>query len=396
MKCLITVFIILFNTMAIAASPCEVTIKWQSSLWPDWPILSKNQIVYAIDMSNISSLSYYLKSFDDKGQLIWQRKLTDGKNFNGLSFSPDKEFLYFHSTHTIYKYNLEGQEIWSSDYYSNLSNYPVSVANNGMLIVIDGYNEIFALDEKGKIKWTANIDKSDIDNLFISPIDDSIYAFTSSDKIYAYNKEGEPKWIYHIKTDLKVTPLGIGEDGTIYFKTNDYPTKVLYALNPDKSIKWSLPLVAHKSKPHQLANAIDSDGHHAQQDMAIRHKSQVALINHETNLRSMQKNTIYIQVAEGEQNFAYAINVNGTVRWYSEITSGGDRVSEGAKIGHNGWLYFLVNHKINVLDQFGDKIMPAFNITDPVKFTIGDNDMIYTLGSDYTTISALKIANCIK
>ena len=108
-------------------------------------------------------------------------------------------------------------------------------------------------------------------------------------KLYAINPNGTKKWDFETEGPIFSSPA-IGDDGTIYFGSND---KKLYALDTSGNKIWELLSEGIIS----FSPAVSSDG---------------------TIFFSSHKSTpTYLH------NYLYAINPNGTKKWKRFMSSGG-------------------------------------------------------------------------
>jgi outer membrane protein assembly factor BamB len=191
---------------------------------------------------------------------------------------------------------------------------------------------LYALNPDGTKKWNYTTGSL----IFSAPAignDGTLYFGSNDGNLYALNSNGILKWAYTTAGSIYSYPA-IGSDGTIYFGSID---NKLYALNPNGTKKWSYTTGNNiYSSP-----AIGSDG------------------------------TIYIGSVD---NKLYAINPDGTLEW--SYTTGNNIYSSPA-IGSDGTIYIgSYDHKLYALNPDG---------TLKWSYTTGNN--IYSspaIGSDGT------------
>jgi outer membrane protein assembly factor BamB len=165
--------------------------------------------------------------------------------------------------------------------------------------------------QTGAIKWSFTTHYEVRSSAAIGE-DGTIYFESEDDKLYALYPDGSLKWEFDTRAGGYSSPA-IGPDGTIYVGSRDYK---LYAVNPDGTEKWSYQdpgLNYFESSP-----AIADDG------------------------------TIYAGTTGGD---FYAFNPNGTVQW----TYGtGLSVTSSPAIANDGTIYVGgIDHKLYALNPDG-------------------------------------------
>jgi hypothetical protein len=118
--------------------------------------------------------------------------------------------------------------------------------------------------------------------------------------VYAVYPNGSVKWTFNADYESNsISSPAIGNDGAIYFGSDGYPNRYVYALNPSGTLRWRY-LTGDLTNS---APAIGLDG------------------------------TIYVGSCD---NYLYALYPNGTLRWRFDA---GSDIKGAATIGSNGIIY---------------------------------------------------------
>jgi outer membrane protein assembly factor BamB len=144
-----------------------------------------------------------------------------------------------------------------------------ALAPDGTIYIGSGNNTLFAMNPDGTLKWQYETGAS----LGASPAvgsDGTIYEGSVDRQFYAINPDGTLKWIVPTKS-VFTSSAAIGADGTIYAAGTNLDQTILcinttspvivqlgelYAINPDGTIKWMVPL----SGPVHSSPAVSTDG----------------------------------------------------------------------------------------------------------------------------------------
>jgi outer membrane protein assembly factor BamB len=144
-----------------------------------------------------------------------------------------------------------------------------ALASDGTIYIGSGNDTLFAVNPDGTLKWQYATGAS----LAASPAigsDGTIYEGSVDRQFYAINPDGTLKWIVPTKT-VFTSSAAIGADGTIYVAGTNLDQTILcintaspvtvqlgelYAINPDGTIKWMVPL----SGPVHSSPAVSTDG----------------------------------------------------------------------------------------------------------------------------------------
>ncbi|MEZ5339270.1 MAG: PQQ-binding-like beta-propeller repeat protein [bacterium] len=166
--------------------------------------------------------------------------------------------------------------------------------------------------------------------------DGTIYFGSNDAVLYALNPDGSLKWNYPTSVQINSTPA-IGPDGTIYFGSHD---DFLYALNPDGSLKWSYQAQDSVSScPLVCGNGIVYVGTNDDELIALDSSGNL-LWSFPTGHRVVsspaggEDGTIYFGCND---NWLYAVWPNGTLRWKFET---GDLITTSPTVAKDGTIYF--------------------------------------------------------
>jgi outer membrane protein assembly factor BamB len=213
--------------------------------------------------------------------------------------------IYTGSDETVFALRPDGSLRWTAAAGRSITG-PVAVRPNGVVYVPASY--LIALRPNGKLLWRT----TDLLRLGGAPAvgaDGTIYLNSFDPILYAFNPDGTMKWSYEAGVgggpDVPSSPA-IGRDGTIYVgETLDLGGEadgVMLALNPDGTLNWE----AHHGR-WPTAPAVGGDG------------------------------TIYY--GSGSAGFGtssiYAINPDGTLKWqYDDMEGGYVRTPPAIGKGH--------------------------------------------------------------
>lgn len=226
------------------------------------------------------------------------------------------------------------------------------------------------------IKWTFDTGNPDVPvNGWVgSPVigtDGTIYAtsaFQGGGVLFAINPDGSLKCSFSgpaITNSIHVTPA-IAQDGTIYVVGEASPHDLLYALDPNcpMTMKWSVELPSPTSQ-QPMSPTIGSDG------------------------------TVYVAlgaVTQGPSKF-YAVNQNGTIKWSFDapvglmegpaaLLSTGDLVLAGGTLTTGGISLYIVD------DTDGTLICSVPLPSSPRPASIAPDDTIY-IGTHHPSLRAI-------
>lgn len=159
-------------------------------------------------------------------------------------------------TGRLYAINPDGTVKWQKiinlnpSYYTNIRVSPV-VSKDGSIIIIPQYynyleytSVVCAFNSDGSEKWNTTLSHILVKGVALAN-DGTLYVTgynwnNNVGILFAIGPDGSQKWNYTTDYPLNFNPV-IGNDGTIYFGEGALPD-TLYALNPDSTVKWSLPV----------------------------------------------------------------------------------------------------------------------------------------------------------
>jgi len=170
-----------------------------------------------------------------------------------------------------------------------------------------------------------------------------IYFGSNDGNLYALNLEGVLLWKFSTPSPIRTTPA-VGSDGTIYVGSclrcpypdpSGGPEGVLYAINPDGTLKWNLTIINSGEGVDTLTSpTIGPDGTIYVSDVGFR----IVAVNPDGNLKWQvwthgevvgppavaPDGTIYVEIddppptgscADGLNKCLVALNPDGTIKW---------------------------------------------------------------------------------
>jgi large repetitive protein len=213
--------------------------------------------------------------------------------------------------------------------------------------------QLNAQPQPGTVLWTY-----DLGSPATSPAlgtNGTVYIGTVSG-LYAVTNSGSAasnKWVFSVPVH---TPAAIGNDGTIYFG-DDNASASFYALNPDGTQKWVLPLNPGNSVPFQSSPLVGYDG------------------------------TLYF-VARGA---LYAVAASGAKKWQYPVDEGFTGATLSPTSGSDGTVY---------VTSFYDRTAYAVNPDGTLKWSsstlaevMGESPAIALDGTIYVTAGSLYAFN---
>ncbi|UCF13712.1 MAG: PQQ-like beta-propeller repeat protein [Thermoplasmatales archaeon] len=265
--------------------------------------------------------------------------------------------------------HVDGTILWTFESDGPIETSP-AIGENGTIYFGDHKNKFYAINPNGTLKWKFNagepfpiIDMQGYETekaILSSPAiasDGTIYFTSFSNYLYALNSDGIEKWRYpvHVYVDVWSSPV-IGPDGTIYVGSQQYPPGettniqyegILYAINPDGSLKWKFnsgssgmpasPAVGHDGTVYAAGGAGQGELSYTfafnPTNGAIKWKFKTNLWQ-ESSPSVGSDGTIYIGSKKG---YVHALNpANGNVIWRYQTNDG---VSAIPAIGADGTIY---------------------------------------------------------
>lgn len=203
------------------------------------PIIDSKGIIYFTSANNVYAID--TTSDPNGNDPKWTYSITGDLISSGAALSADGKTLYF-GTHTnglLYAINTaDGSMKWNYT-TGEIDNTPV-VGPDGTIYVGTYTGVLYAIIDSGNqatVKWNPTIKTFKGASIALSK-EGIIYigCYKASDNFYAVNSsDGTVKYSCTLTGAIDQTAV-IGSDGTIYIGTIK---GILYALNPDLTIKWS-------------------------------------------------------------------------------------------------------------------------------------------------------------
>lgn len=147
--------------------------------------------------------------------------------------------IYFGSDDTnVYAVHSDGTKKWSFATGGAVEASP-AIGEDGTVYATSDDGLLYALDSAGTKKWSFNLG-SDYASLFDpSPAlgaDGTVYVAAPHKGLFAITPTGTQKWLL---TGVPSSSPAVGADGTIYFAASD---RHAYAVRADGTVKWSFAL----------------------------------------------------------------------------------------------------------------------------------------------------------
>lgn len=236
---------------------------------------------------------------------------------------------------------LSDTSVSMSHSWSNAGTYLVRASAKNKEEVESGWSighQIVISDINGTIKWSYDTGPESHQYTISSPAvgsDGTIYVGSEDDNLYAINPDGSFKWYY--PTGDKVSTPAIGSDGTIYVASNDYN---IYAINPDGTQKWAFSTGEHIGTVGHYSPAIGIDG-----TIYVTAAGDLFAINSNGTEKWSRENDKYVSTpAIGSDGTIYvcygdslsAINPNGSLMWSCAMD---DYAGSSPAIGSDGTIY---------------------------------------------------------
>ncbi|MDO9044703.1 MAG: PQQ-binding-like beta-propeller repeat protein [Methanobacteriaceae archaeon] len=263
--------------MVYAFNP-DGTVKWKYILNEGSTVYMSGPPAVGTDGTIYFSSSYYeggwnakLNALAPNGAKKWEYDVSQGQYGNNvpspaIALDGTIYFVYHNSSYSGSIVNLcaldqNGGIKWVYQFNGGVRSHP-AVASDGTIYLTGDNGKLYAINPDGTLKWQYTAQKGDYTGLMTAPSvskDGTIYVggyFKENDGypgiLYAINPDGTLKWSFTTVRQVGINPV-IGADGTIYFGDGG-GDDTFYALNPDGTIKWSLAV-----NPSTSA-ALSSDG----------------------------------------------------------------------------------------------------------------------------------------
>ncbi|GEM_PF-3316898 len=318
-----------------AITPQE-DILWK--IETDYPILSApaigpNNSLYICAEPTGSGVNRELYSLTQDGDIEWSLDVVTASSTPAIA-NDGTIYTFGHYLHAI---TPDGEIKWEFETGYNWELSSPAIASDGTIYVGSYSGRFYAVSPDGTLKWKVNMYQNTGDNTweFNSPAaigsDDIIYVVVNNYQslhLYAFDSEGNEKWIFEMgQYSINSAPV-VGENGIVYIHDKEF----LYAIHTDGTLNWSIKLetfsLAADALSHPTAPAITSDG------------------------------TIYV----GGDTAFYAVSSDGQLQWKSKLTET-DAIEIGAPVvSTDGTIYVTKNVAYN----YGSDILCAISGTSPL------------------------------
>jgi outer membrane protein assembly factor BamB len=315
-------------------------VKWK--YWMDYGM--ESGIVIGDDgVLYFGAKDGYLHAVNPDGSLKWKYK-TDGWIWSTPAISEDGTVYIGTYGDTLYAIYNNGTLRWKIDCRGSITSSPAIEEDGTIYLGTMGpytIGRIYAFYPNGTVKWHYDTGYWILSDPAIAD-DGTVYIGSGDNYLYAMNPNGTLKWRFKTGDRVKSHP-SIGDDGIIYFDSfDDY----LYALYPNGSLRWK-----HKGVGCGCASAsIDEDGiiyiggYHltaiySNGTRKWRYSFGDKKVSHHSSPAISSDGTIYIGVSNegGTVGYIYALNSDGTERWYKKIAN--DGATSSPSIGEDGTVY---------------------------------------------------------
>ncbi|MBE3123132.1 MAG: PQQ-binding-like beta-propeller repeat protein [Thermoplasmata archaeon] len=281
-----------------------------------------------------------------------------------------------HTGHSPYPTTANpGTELWRirGNYPGEVWSSPVIDQNNIIYFnTIGGDSALYAIYQNDSIKWRYQSDGL----IWCTPAiaeDGTLYFTTwgAYGYVHAVYPNGTRRWLYHDGYDSSsLSPPTIGNDGTIYFGSEEYK---IYAVNPDGTEKWryltgyiimSSPAIGTDSTiyigsgDHYLYALFPNGTLHWRFPTGSEIKGSASIA---------PDGTIYVPSFDG---YLYALHPNGTMKW--RASTGSSIAAAGTALAEDGTIYV------------GTEQLRAFYPNGTLKWTTN------VQGSIYGTVPAIS------
>lgn len=314
------------------------------------PVIADDGTIYS--EGGYENLGDYLLAINDDGSMKWRYKTNGWVRHASPAIADDGTIFVSSWDHKLYAVNQDGTQKWRVNVGGIGAD--VTIGDDGTIYVGTYHDfvhgDIVAVYPNGTIKWKY----ATVHAVQASPAiadDGTIYAGTYAGYFYALYPNGTLKWEY--KTGDHINgPASIAEDGTVYVGSYDgylyafYPdngtrkwkTRIgwgtetnpsidkdgtiyvggeeLYAINPDGTMKWAIPL----GTGHSITGsspAISADG--------------IIIVGTRIN------------TGQGGGDII-AVNSDGTIRWRKTISY--EWIRSSPSIAEDGTIYIGSNYEL--------------------------------------------------
>lgn len=230
------------GTVYVGSQDCKLyainpdgSLKWSYTAG-SWllssPAIGADGTVYIGSVAGDSKLY----AIDPAGALKWTYQMGGAITYSCPAIATSGTVYVGCDDGKLYAVNPDGSLKWLFDTGLWIRTSP-AVAADGTVYVKNGF-KLRAINQDGSLKWMIDLGGEAAD-WFPSPsigADGTVYVGNSYNQFYAINPDGTVKWTYPINNENNTATPAIGADGTVYIGSTD---SKLYALKPDGSLDWT-------------------------------------------------------------------------------------------------------------------------------------------------------------
>ena len=359
-----------YTHRGVDAPPAIPELVWEysiktSRLFRSPPIIGINGNVY-VTTGLLKSLN--ISPADEYNGVNWE-----AANPEGVHYSPAvgaDGTIYVASDPGLAAINTDGSVKWISE-VGQLKTSPV-VGPDGS-IYAGTYSEFYAFAPDGSVKWSFADGFLGFDPKAAIGHDGTVYCV--SKYLYAFTPDGEHLWEYITERLENFGGLhpAIGDDGTIYIASSINKTYFLYAIRPDGTVKWKIPL----DEEIDLPLSVGYDG----TVYAGRAYNSLYAINPGDGAVKWvfpevmspatigYDGTIYLSGSRSEHNegwHVYALHPDGSIKWKHVLDVTPNEPRSAITISKNGTLYVPTRNRVYAFAHEA----PALVAEQPIGFRV--------------------------
>lgn len=289
------------------------------------------------------------------GSVIWTQSAASG-DMRDVRVDP-QGFVYAGGNgNTVYKYDPDGNEVWSNGIGSTM--YGLGVGPDGYVYAGDSNDDLHKIDPNGNDVWTQAIHTGDINEVVVGPNGD-IHTVGDDGYVKQVDPSGTVNWDFNTSGTAEVFGLDVGWNGNVYVGTTDGTSSQVLAFDKDGSSLWNF------TTPTDYVDGVAVDGP-------------------------------YVYAGGGESTVWKLWGANG-----SEVNEAGwpysydDNIAE-IDVDGDGRVYIVdyqsSDHKVHVVDSDGNFIWEDndLHVDDLMDVAVDARGYIYTASDDDTTAGTVK------
>ena len=229
------------------------------------------------------------------GEIIWEKTLEKNPEWWGLASSPliynGTIYVVTFSDGTLHALDFSGRELWNISTGNRVGTYSSPSAYNGIIFFAGNMtsNELYAVNESGKVLWTFKVDsmivntpsigygkvffatKNRLYAVYINGTEawnvsfngtistaalayGKVYIGSAEGKLYCMNaSSGEVEWVFEANGKIDSSPAVA--DGIVYFATNT-PNGTVYAVYAENgTLLWKYTLIPPEGKYYNIMSS---------------------------------------------------------------------------------------------------------------------------------------------